>query len=103
MSPDNDPNETRPAFIDVALPLPMRRTFTYGVPKDFPDQISPGSRVTVPFGNRKITGFAVRSFTEIDRDLGLDPAKVKGACELLEAEPLVTPEILGLTKWAAEY
>ncbi|HLN59472.1 MAG TPA: hypothetical protein VK416_13005, partial [Thermoanaerobaculia bacterium] len=39
----------------VALALPLRKNFSYGVPAAFPTP-EPGSRVRVPFGERVLTG-----------------------------------------------
>ena len=40
-------------FVDVILPLPLERNFTYAITKAESEFIKPGSRVTVPFGKTK--------------------------------------------------
>lgn len=62
-----------------------------------------GSRLLVPFGKRNITGYVVELHDELDPGLGLEEAVVKDALELLDEVPLITPEILELTRWAADY
>jgi primosomal protein N' (replication factor Y) (superfamily II helicase) len=87
----------------VALPLPLRRTFTYRIPAGFRDAIRPGSRLLVPFGKRNLTGYAVDLSEELDPELGIEDSVVKDAVELLDETPLLTPEILKLTQWVADY
>ncbi len=90
-------------FSEVALPLPMRQTFTYRLPVGFGDLVKPGSRLLVPFGKRSITGYVVSLSDELDQELGLDESAIKNAAELLDEEPLLTNEILELTRWTADY
>ncbi|MEO7673981.1 MAG: primosomal protein N' [Pyrinomonadaceae bacterium] len=90
-------------FVEVALPMPLRRTFTYRIPKGFRDDIRPGSRLLVPFGKRILTGYAVAFSEELDAELGIEESEVKDAAELLDETPLLTGEILRLTQWAADY
>ena len=45
-------------LVDVALPLPLQRAFTYRVPEELP--LPPrGARVLVPFGRRRSLGVAL--------------------------------------------
>jgi len=46
-------------YIEVALPLPLRKTFTYEVPAELRAEVSPGKRILVPFGRRLLTGFVL--------------------------------------------
>ncbi|MDR0812273.1 MAG: primosomal protein N' [Paludibacter sp.] len=41
-------------FINVILPIPLARDFTYAVPDEWADAVQIGVRVVVPFGNRKM-------------------------------------------------
>ncbi|MGB7210731.1 MAG: primosomal protein N' [Pyrinomonadaceae bacterium] len=87
----------------MALPLPLRRTFTYRIPVGFRDAIRPGSRLLVPFGKRVLTGYVVDLSEELDPELGIEDSAVKDAVELLDETPLLTSEILKLTQWVADY
>jgi primosomal protein N' (replication factor Y) len=91
------------AYVEVALPLPPRRTFTYKLPSGFSEIVKLGSRVRVPLGKRVQTGYSVAFHTHLDEELGIDPAAVKDVLELIDESPLVNEEILALTKWAADY
>jgi primosomal protein N' (replication factor Y) len=95
----------RPAvgFVEVALPLPLRQTFTYRVPFSIQRAIQTGDRVLVPFGKRHLTGYAVALHESLPADIDIDESAVKDIVQLLDSEPIVTPEILRLTKWVADY
>ena len=45
--------------VDVAVPVPVRSTFTYRVPPALARRVRVGSRVLVPFGSRLLTGYVV--------------------------------------------
>ena len=47
------------SFAQVALPIPLRRTFTYAVPDAIASGIAPGVEVQVPFRGRPRKGFVV--------------------------------------------
>jgi len=46
-------------YVEVALGLPVRKTFTYEVPEDFRSEVSPGKRALVPFGRRFLTAYVL--------------------------------------------
>ena len=48
-----------PRFAEIALPVPLRSTFTYAVPASLNGEPLIGRRVVVPFGRRAITGVAL--------------------------------------------
>jgi primosomal protein N' (replication factor Y) (superfamily II helicase) len=87
-------------FVEVALPLPMPRTFTYAVPSGMRAQVRAGSRVLVPFASREKIGWIDRV---TDTARGADPAKVKPILGVLDASPSATPAILRLSRWIADY
>ena len=43
-------------YCHVALPVPLRTTFTYAVPDSLDELVVPGARVVVPFRNRAVIG-----------------------------------------------
>ncbi len=90
-------------YAEVALPIPLRKTFTYRVPAALRDSILPGTRVLVPFGKRKLTGYAVALHSKIPEDSEIGESAIKNIIRALDTEPLITPEILKLTQWAADY
>ena len=96
-------NASAPKYVEVALPLPLRQTFTYILPFGLQENIKPGARLLVPFGKRQLTGYVVALHAELDAALEIEESALKEALELLDAEPLLTEEILRLTQWTADY
>ncbi|MBA4121303.1 MAG: primosomal protein N' [Acidobacteria bacterium] len=92
-----------PEFVEVALPLPLRQTFTYRLPVGLQESVKTGARLLVPFGKRQLTGYAVALHTNLAPELGIEEETIKDALELLDAEPLLTEEIIRLTQWSADY
>jgi len=45
------------SYIEVAIALPVYRTFTYSVPQFLLPFAAAGKRVLVPFGQRRVTGY----------------------------------------------
>jgi len=92
-----------PEFVEVALPLPLRQTFTYRLPVGLRENIKIGARLIVPFGKRQLTGYAVALHAELNPELEIEEETIKEALELIDAEPLLTEEIIRLTQWSADY
>ena len=66
------------------------KVFEYKIPSDL--QVFLGSRVLVPFGNKRIEGIV----TDITRDCKYDESKVKEIISVLESTPALTKETLAL-------
>lgn len=90
-------------FVEVVLPVPLKRSFTYAVPQNVATRPELGQRVRVPFGKRRLIGFVAAMHSEIPEDLDVDIKKLRPIIEFLDDEPLITPEILRLTEWTADY
>ncbi len=84
-------------YCDVALPVPLDRTFSYSLPASLRDQVSPGARVVAPFGPRKLSGVVVRVYGE------RPDIDVRDLLRVLDEEPALTEELLHLGEWIAEY
>jgi primosomal protein N' (replication factor Y) len=78
-----------PRTVSVALPLPLRRAFTYAVPDSLP-MPAPGVRVRVPLSERVLTGVVLES--------PAPPASVPGTLrdvlDVLDDEPVCLAELL---------
>ena len=85
-------------IVRVAIPSPLRRHFDY-----LPAKIGPlpkaGARVRVAFGRRELIGIVL----EICGHSPWPQNKLKPVLEVLDQEPLISRDILGLLCWAAEY
>ena len=95
-----------PAYVEAVLPVPLRRSFTYRIPEEMRGTINLGARLKVPFGKRSLTGYAVELHVELPADIEFDESKIKdiiAVSDPLDDAPLITPEILKLTQWTADY
>jgi primosomal protein N' (replication factor Y) len=84
-------------YCDVSLPVPLDRPFTYSLPETLRHRVKPGCRLIVPFGVRKMTGVALRCHDEAPSMVARD------ALRLIDAEPVLDPELLSLARWIAIY
>ena len=96
-------DKPQPKYVEVALPIPLQQTFTYILPEGLRENIKIGARLLVPFGKRQITGYAVALHEFLSAELEIEESALKEAIELLDAEPLLTEEIIKLTQWTADY
>lgn len=85
--------------VEVILPVPLDRAFTYDVPEALAESVSPGARVVVPFGARRLTGVVTGHSS---RD-GEDEGELKSIESVLDERPSLTTELLQLTRWIADY
>jgi len=81
----------------VTLEIALRREFDYAIPPDLIDRVEIGSRVKVPFGSREVLG-VVTGLPESSPHSNL-----KFLSNVIGALSLVTPNILALARWIAEY
>jgi primosomal protein N' (replication factor Y) (superfamily II helicase) len=81
----------------VTLELALRKEFDYLIPPGLVDQVDVGSRVQVPFGARKVLG-CVTALTDVSAH-----ARLKPIIKVIGAQTLVTPKVLQLARWIAEY
>ncbi len=91
-------------FAEIAIPLNVHQTFTYRLPASFAHSARAGCRVLVPFGKQLLTGYIV-DIHETLEEAGQreEDFEIKDIEELFDREPLVTAELLDLTKWIADY
>lgn len=88
-------------YAEVAVPVFVRQTYTYALPPVLAERARPGCRVLVPFGRKILTGYIVGVHDELEGDL--TPEEVKEIEALVDEEPILTEEILALTRWVADY
>lgn len=103
MSPNQANSLPLPVYVEAVLPIPVRRAFTYRLPEDMRTRVKPGTRLMLPFGRRNLTGYAVVLHETLPTDIEIDESRLKDIIEVLDDEPLITPEILKLTQWTADY
>ncbi|MCV4690291.1 hypothetical protein OFC38_29515, partial [Escherichia coli] len=86
-----------------AVPVPARKTFYYRLDGNVAESAAIGSRVLVPFGKQILTGYIIEIIGTTLPDKSLEPEKIRDVIDLLDIEPLISHEILELTRWAADY
>jgi primosomal protein N' (replication factor Y) len=85
-----------PAYCEVALPVPLDRTFTYAVREgQLPLR---GARVIAPFRNEKLIGVVTAINTKAPADF-----EVRFLEAVLDEEPLLSDSLLALGEWMAQY
>src|SRR5947209_13633443 len=84
-------------YCDVALPVPVSRSFTYSLPLTLRHRVKPGCRVLVPFGSRNLTGVVLRTSNETPSQ------DTREALKLLDEEPVLDAQLLHLGHWIADY
>ena len=84
-------------LIEVALPVPLFQNFTYELnPEDKRVPVA-GSRVVVPFRNRKEIGICLGASS------GPPPGNVKRVVEVPDDAPALSASMVELCRWMAEY
>ena len=86
-------------YVDVILPLPLPKSFTYSLPDKNMEEVQIGCRVVVPFGRKKFYTAIVRNIhycapTEYE---------VKEISALLDASPILLPNQFKFWEWIADY
>ena len=84
-------------YIEVAVAIPVFKTFTYCAPESLADLVSIGKRVLVPFGRRRITGYVLGS------SQGFDHKEVKSVLDVLDEQPLFPSTMVPFFRWIADY
>ncbi|HMS08513.1 MAG TPA: hypothetical protein PKE66_03435, partial [Pyrinomonadaceae bacterium] len=97
------PESSSHVYLEVALPLPVRHGFTYKMPAELQGTAKLGARVVVPFGKRSFTGYIIGFPKRLPADGSLSPDQVRAITSLEDEEPLITPEIFELSRWAADH
>ena len=99
LNTSGDFHERVTLFVDVLLPVPITKLFTYRVPFELNAQVAIGCRVIVQFGKKNvITGVIARIHS--------NPPEVyqaKYIIDVLDAEPVVLQKQLDLFHWMAAY
>jgi primosomal protein N' (replication factor Y) (superfamily II helicase) len=95
-------------LVEIALPVPLARTFSYRVPQDEAaisgTPLCVGDLVEVPFGRRKRVVGLVVGIGSIDAgEKEIDGARLRDVTRVFAEEYRVQGDRLALAKWLAEY
>src|SRR6058998_1414589 len=81
--------------VAVPIPLPDQETLVYELPDE--EEFQAGLRVLVPVGPRRVLG------TVLDLEPKQPSFRVRRIAGIPEPRLVVTPELLGLCRWVADY
>ena len=81
----------------VTLEIALRKEFDYLIPPEMEGRVEVGTRVKVPFGRREVLGCVTSLAEHSDHD------SLKSITKIIGTQSLVTPRVLGLARWIAEY
>jgi primosomal protein N' (replication factor Y) len=84
-------------FADVVFDRPIDQIYTYAVPEAM--IVRPGVRVSLPFGR----GDKLENGYVVNVHHVRPPREVKSVVRILDNTPLITEQLLKLTRWVADY
>jgi len=84
-------------LVSVVFPIPFNRIFEYLLPIELESERLVGRRVVAPFGTKGRTGYVVDTM----KKPGLRSLKTIG--EILDNEPLISPNLLEIARWISKY
>lgn len=85
-------------FCNVALPVPLRTTFTYSIPESLRASVQPGCRVLVPFRKKSLVGLVVECVERAPAG-----TKLRDITRVIDLIPALTPKLIELGQWIANY
>ena len=96
-------NETAPQYAQVAVPVHLRKLFTYRLPPAMRAAARVGSRVMVQLGPKPTAAYIVDLLPRLRAGTSLVESEIKDIQELLDVDPPLTAEVLELSRWVADY
>lgn len=87
-------------YADVILPLPLENSYTYSIPPDLEQTVTPGCRVIVHFGKKRYYTAIVMDVHERKPDSQYETKEIYA---LLDATPVLRRPQLRFWKWIASY
>jgi len=84
--------------LEVAVAAPVAETLTYSYPATDKKDLTPGCRLLVPLGRRKVTGYLLAIEKKTKKDYPVKPIS-----DILDQEPLFPPSLIPFFRWIARY
>jgi primosomal protein N' (replication factor Y) len=81
-------------IVDISLEK-LDKTFAYLVPDELQGQICEGTKVEIPFGSRKITGYVI----ELTDEPGFDVSKIRPIIGIAKDGIAVEAQLIALAAW----
>ncbi len=86
-------------YAEVIIPLAVEGVFIYAIPERLSGDVSPGTRVLVSFGKRRIYTAVIRSISQVPPE-GFTPKEI---LDILDESPHVRSTQLQLWDWMSSY
>jgi primosomal protein N' (replication factor Y) len=84
-------------YVEVVLPLPVSRPYTYRITDGFGARALPGARVVVPVRRRQVVALVTAV------DVPAPSVEAKPILDAPDAEPALAPPLLELGRWISKY
>jgi len=91
-------NNDNEVFVQVVIPVPIEKPYTYAVPQNLQDRIGIGRRAEVQFGRSKRYAALI-----VGIDENKPPYKTKSIIDVIDNEPLISDKYYIFWEWLAEY
>ena len=89
-------------FCEVALPVPLRSTFTYAVPSSLNGEELVGRRLVVPFRNRAMVGVGL-AVSDRAPEIVRAKSSIREIAELMDTLPALPAKLIELGHWVSRY
>jgi primosomal protein N' (replication factor Y) len=86
-------------YVEVVLPLPLKKLFTYRVPSEYLELAVVGKRVFVPFGVRKVYTAIIKSITTV----APQQYEALNIISIIDDNPLISEEQMAFWEWMSGY
>jgi len=97
---EGDNLEAMKEIVEVAVGLPVYKTFHYRIPEKMRSYLQIGMRVLVPFKDRKVTGFTIDLLDQPPKGI---EEKLREVDNLLDGAPLIDLQMLRFYRWISDY
>ena len=85
--------------LEIVLPVPVNKYFYYTIPEQLKNEDVLFKRVKVPFNNKVLVGFCL----SIQNDFKSNgKIQLKNILEVLDEYPILTKEVIEMSKWLSE-
>ena len=85
--------------LEIVLPVPVNKSFYYTIPEQLKNEDVLFKRVKVPFNNKVLVGFCL----SIQNDFKSNgKIQLKNILEVLDEYPILTKEVIEMSKWLSE-
>ncbi len=87
-------------IVEVAISLPVQKTFYYNIPERMMGSLQVGMRLLVPFKGRKVTAYSINLCDIPSEEI---KEKLRDVEEILDEVPLIDQQMLQFYRWISEY